>query len=153
MRRSLIALIVVLAALFATNAATEAAPRTSTALANKIASYQLRSLAASAKLSQAKRLARSKKSTLYVVQARNPHWTKSNRQTLGQAVTLSAALKHQGVSAHVHNLGDAGAYVHYGMVQWQSKGALTNRTAAKQAAAKFEAAGLQARVVTHRFGS
>jgi hypothetical protein len=62
-------------------------------------------------------------------------------------------MRRQGVSAHVHDMGSSGSFVHYGQVLWANKGATTNRSVANAATAKLKALGLQARVVTRVYKS
>jgi hypothetical protein len=99
-------------------------------------------------------MARGKRNaTLLIVQARNPNWATTGTMTLDQAVVARHALRRQGLSAHIHYNGDAGSFVHYGMVQWQSKFAVTSGPVANALVTKYRANGLQARVVTRVFRS
>jgi hypothetical protein len=112
------------------------------------------SAAVAANIARARRLAMSKRGmAVYLVQARNPGWTRSSLTTPANAVATTLALRRQGVSAHVHNLGAAGSYVHYGQVHWANKGAATNLRVANASAATLRALGLQARVVTRIYRS
>jgi hypothetical protein len=86
----------------------------------------------------------------YVVQVRNPQWTRTVNMTPDLAVLSLLNLRRQGFSGHLHNLGDQGVFVHFGMVHWLNRGVTTNRLDANRAAELYRAVGLQARVVSRR---
>jgi hypothetical protein len=152
---SLSALIAGLAALLIPAESTLAAPKhtttttkTSTSVSRTAALSQMRNTAAAANIAQAKRAMRAKRGgVIHYIQARNPNWAVTNYMTLPQALISRQALRYQGLSAHIHNTTN-GSFVHYGMVNWLTKGATTNSTMAHAAAAQLRALGLQARVVS-----
>lgn len=161
MRRSLLsltALVCGLCILFVPTLSTSAAPRAATltttkSTVNRASLNRMNAANAAASMARAKRYAKAKHGAVYIIQARNPNWTRSNLMTADQAAVTTLALRHQGMGAHVHNLGSAGSFVHYGMVHWLSKGAVTNRTLANAVSAKLRTLGLQARVVTRVYKS
>jgi hypothetical protein len=156
MRRSLCslaALVAGLAVLLVPGTATLAAPKPATTKAPKTTSRSVKvsvaNAATAANLAQARRMARAKRgSVLYLVQARNPLWAKTGVMTLDQSVVSRAAIRRQGYSAHIHDLGNNAAYVHFGMIHWQTKFAVANAAVANALVAKFQANGLQAKVST-----
>jgi hypothetical protein len=151
---SLAALVGGLACLLVPTLSSSAAPRPATVkttrpTVNRAALNQANAINAAAAVARAKRYAKTKKGVaVYMVQARNPNWTRSGMMTQDQAVLSTLALRRQGLGAHVHNMGSSGSFVHYGMVHWLTRGAVTNRTLAHAVSAHLRALGLQSRVVT-----
>jgi len=88
--------------------------------------------------------------TFFMLQVRNPLWTRSATMTPDLAVASMINLRMQGFSAHLHDLGSLGTYVHFGMIQWANRGLTLNRAEADRAAVQFRMLGLQARVVSRR---
>jgi hypothetical protein len=88
--------------------------------------------------------------TFYMLQVRNPLWTRSATMTPDLALASMINLRMQGFSAHLHDLGSLGTYVHFGMIQWANRGFTLNRGEADRAAVQFRMLGLQARVVSRR---
>jgi hypothetical protein len=110
--------------------------------------------AVAANIARARRLAMGKRGmSVFIIQARNPTWGKSVLTTPQQAAVSTLAMRRLGMSAHVHNLGSAGSYVHFSQLHWATRGAATNASVANAAAANLRALGLQARVVTKTFRS
>jgi hypothetical protein len=115
---------------------------------------QMSPAAVAANIARARRIAMGRRGmSVFLVQARNPTWGKSVLTTPGQAALTTLAMRRQGISAHVHNLGSAGSYVHFSQLHWANRGAATNAAVANAAAANLRALGLQARVVTKVFKS
>jgi hypothetical protein len=159
MRRSTLALTILIAAtatLLVSTEATFAAPKvsssTKTTVSRSSSLSQMRNTAAAANISQAKRLIKAKKGgSIHFLQVRNPNWAVTGYMTPGQALVVRQALRYQGMSAHLHtNLTD-GSYVHYGMVNWLTKGATTDYRTANAVASQLRVLGLQARVVTKTY--
>ncbi len=127
-----------------------ARPRMTTVVVNRAAIVNMRSNThAAASFARAKRLAKMRRGgRLYVVQARNPLWGRTGLMTPAAAASTTLSLRYQGISAHVHNLGSAGSFVHYGMLHWQGRGAFTDLRYANAVASALRAHGLQARVLT-----
>jgi hypothetical protein len=158
MPRSILALTILIAAtaiLFVSTEASVAAPKplssTKTTVSRSSMLNQMRNTAAAANISQAKRLIKAKKGgSIHFLQVRNPNWAVTGYMTPGQAVVVQQSLRYQGMSAHIHNVTD-GSYVHYGMVNWLTKGATTDHKTANLVAAQLRTLGLQARVVTKTY--
>jgi hypothetical protein len=159
MRRSLLslaALVCGIGSLFLPTLSSSAAPRAITPKASRttVNRATLNQMNVAANIARAKRAAMSKRGgVVHFVQARNPNWSRSNLMTPAAAATTTLAMRRQGVSAHVHDMGSSGSFVHYGQVLWANKGATTNRSVANAATAKLKALGLQARVVTRVYKS
>lgn len=85
--------------------------------------------------------------TAYAVQVRAPGWHKSVPTTPAAAAASRAQLRSQGFSAHTHDLGSRGTYVHYSMSHWRPYALYNNGHAANSIAAALRANGLSARVV------
>ena len=149
-----LAIFVVGLAILAPSAATLAAPKATAPkprvkISGTVTIANMRNTIAAANVAQAKRQAKNRHGTrLYLVQARNPNWAVTGMMTQPAAVSTTLALRYQGLSAHVHNLGAAGSYVHYGMLHWQNRGAFTDPQTANIMSSTMQALGLQARVVS-----
>jgi hypothetical protein len=136
--------------------ATFAAPKvpssTKTTISRSSSLNQMRNTAAAANISQAKRLIRAKKGgSIHFLQVRNPNWAVTGYMMPGQALVVQQGLRYQGLSAHIHTTIPDGSYVHYGMVNWLTKGATTDYRTAHAVAAQLRLVGLQARVVTKTY--
>jgi hypothetical protein len=160
MRRSILALTILIAVsaiLLMSTEATFAAPKPALHAATKTtgsrsALSQMRNTAAAANISQAKRLIRAKKGgSIHFLQVRNPNWAVTGYMMPGQALVVQQGLRYQGLSAHIHTTIPDGSYVHYGMVNWLTKGATTDYRTAHAVAAQLRLVGLQARVVTKTY--
>lgn len=85
---------------------------------------------------------------VYVVQARARGSTRTALMTPDAAVAIRTRLRSQGYSAHIHNLGAQGMFVHYSLSNWRQRAVFANRNDANTAASVLRATGLSARVVT-----